>query len=72
MRYTEMVLLPHEEYNDLVKQKKTLDNIHINQLMFNEGEKINVRHDVKNDQNTRSSVQIQGPSKNKKRLKQRK
>ena len=67
MRYTEMVLLPHEEYNDLVKQKKTLDNIHINQLMFNEGEKINVRHDVKNDQNTRSSVQIQGPSKNKKK-----
>lgn len=59
MKYSQLMLVPQDEYDNLISQSNQLENVHINQLMFNEGEKINVRHDVKgNEGKSQSSVQI--------------
>ena len=58
MKYSEMVLIPKDDYDNLVHDNGQ-ENVHINQLMFNEGEKINVRHDAKGT----GSVQVHNKKK---------
>lgn len=66
MVFREMYLLSKPDFENLQSQKQELDKIHINQLMFNEGEKINVRHDVKNGVPEKSTVVIDNKKSKKK------